>query len=297
MKKIEPIQFLHISDFHVGKESYPQLSMFTQILNRLKEQTKQKKIPDIVIITGDIANTAKNEEYETFLNKFISPMLDIFGNKWVGEIYSVPGNHDVDRKSAEAVQKHGILNRLPNFLDPDDVGVSKRRPLFPRFETYIKNDPSTRIDRNWIVSKEGVYTDVISIKGIKIGIVGLNTAWLSENDQDRNKITPGYNLINKGIQEIIDTDVKIVLGHHPISWFRDQDILSISNLFAKNKIIYFHGHLHEPGACYIDGGGHFFRSVQTGACFQVRPEDKILNNYLLQGEITYPSTCISPHIS
>ena len=222
MNNIEKINYLHISDFHVGKESYPQSSMFNEILYKLEDKIKIDKIPDFVFITGDIANKAKNEEYEQFLNMFITPMLDLLGKDWCGDIYSIPGNHDVDRNAADAVQKHEILDRIPNFLDPNDTGLLKRMPLLCRFEAYRNNDPSTRIDCNWIFSKEGIYTDVVEKKGICIGIIGVNTAWLSENDSDRNKITPGYNLLNNGLQKIINADVKIVLGHHPISWYRDQ---------------------------------------------------------------------------
>lgn len=49
----QPIRWLHLSDFHVGKENYPQVSMFEKILNHVEERVKKDMIPDLVFLTGE----------------------------------------------------------------------------------------------------------------------------------------------------------------------------------------------------------------------------------------------------
>lgn len=280
-----PIRWLHISDFHVGKENYAQLSMFQEILTEIENRVEQGFVPDLILLTGDIANHGKAKDYEQFEDNFFLPLLDKLGNGWDGKIYAVPGNHDVDRSKAEAVMKHGVLDNLPNFLDPDDIGLQKRKDLLPRFHEYTQHDSSTIEEKHWLTSSNGFYTESVIINGYCIGILGINTAWLSENDQDEKKLTPGIGIVKEGLSKFEDVDLVIVIGHHPINWFRPQDKSTIRSLLAKHTVVYLHGHLHEIGASPEYGTGDFFWSIQSGACFQVRPEDKILKNSILWCEI------------
>lgn len=269
-----PIRWLHLSDFHVGRENYPQISMFKKILDEIEKRTKKGAPPDIIFITGDIANKGKDEEYKHFTEGFLEPLLLNILIDFKVDIFAVPGNHDVNRDEADAVQKHNVLDKIPAFLDPGAEGLLKRKPLLPRFFSYQHNDPSTRIDREWIASPPGTYTYVIEIEGIRLGILGLNTAWLSEDEHDKEKLTPGTNIVETGLEKIKDTSLKIVLGHHPTNWFRPEDANTIRTLFGKNQVVYLHGHLHEIRSVYEDGG-QLFRSIQAGAAFQVRPDDKV----------------------
>lgn len=287
---LKPIRWLHLSDFHVGKSNYPQIAMFNEILSEVQKRATSGTAPDIIFITGDIAHKGLKEEYETFYDKFYVPLIGILTN-WNGKIYSVPGNHDVNRSKAEAVRKHDVMDTIPDFLDPDEDGLVKRQPLLARFYSYKDCDISN-VSPSWIESAEGAYTDIIDIRGCEIGILGLNTAWLSENDNDRNKLTPGTGIIKEGLRRIGEAKVKIVLGHHPLNWFRDVDIKPIRSLLGQKQAIYLHGHLHEVGSVYEDGGGHLFRSIQAGASFQVRPEDKILKNSICWCELDPESLSI-----
>ena len=50
-----PIRWLHLSDFHVGKDDYAQKRLFEKILEHIAE----REAPDLVSVTGDIANNGQ----------------------------------------------------------------------------------------------------------------------------------------------------------------------------------------------------------------------------------------------
>lgn len=50
------VRWIHLSDFHVGKDGYGQRKLFKYILDHLHERIASGQAPDMVFITGDIAN-------------------------------------------------------------------------------------------------------------------------------------------------------------------------------------------------------------------------------------------------
>jgi tetratricopeptide (TPR) repeat protein/calcineurin-like phosphoesterase family protein len=253
--------------------------MFNEILVEVEGKTKKGEIPDFIFITGDIANGGKGEEYEKFKENFYRPLLAKLGEDWKGNIYLVPGNHDVDRDQAKAVRKHGVLEDIKNFLDPNEEGLAERNDLLKRFNAFQDADlPKTLM--GWLAKEEGIYYEKIKVNGIIVGILGINTAWLSTNG-DKENMTPGSSMVKAGLAKIADSHLKIVLGHHPTDWFLKRDREAIQSMFGKNKVIYLHGHNHEIESLTGFGAGEPFLSVQTGASFQVRPEDKIKRNRIL----------------
>lgn len=109
----DPIRWLHLSDFHVGKDDWAQRRLFEKIIEHVADQNREGFIPDLVFITGDIANAGQKSEYSEFRSGFLAPLLDALGgNDWHGTLYAVPGNHDVDRN------KHPNVDRVSVPMQP-----------------------------------------------------------------------------------------------------------------------------------------------------------------------------------
>lgn len=272
------LRWLHLSDFHTGKDDYDQRQLFQYILENVQNHLNNKKTPDIIFITGDLANKGQTSEYDVFADAFLLPLMELLGDEWPGRIFTIPGNHDVDRSRAKAVQRYDILGKVPTFLDPTEQGRNEREPLFARFSAYTKVDLSD--GGKWITSSTGAFVDSFDIRGCKIGVLCLNTAWLSESDDDRYKLSPGKGIVEAGLEALKKSDVRIVLGHHPLDWFIDDDIDSIRTMFGKNKVIYLHGHLHKNQSRQAEGLGHSFITLQAGACFQPRENEHWINRIL-----------------
>ena len=140
--------------------------------------------PDLVFITGDIANKGQDKEFKEFYDQFFMPLLECLPIDRQGSIFIVPGNHDVDRNQARAVQTKDVLLRVPEFLDPTEtfffffffffffLDNSNGNRLFPDFKSYLENDIANTGD-HWLNTAKGVFQTAFEIQGIKLGVVGL----------------------------------------------------------------------------------------------------------------------------
>lgn len=277
------IRWLHLSDFHVGKDNYGQSQLFKYILSHVKEKLKPNFAPDFVFITGDIAQSGLAEQYDKFGEEFLTPLKKLLGKQ--GKILIVPGNHDVDRKKEEFVTRDAIRQRSPNFFDTDENGQAKRQAILSRLKAYSEHD-LLYLDNNndnWLESPAAHFVQHGTLNGWKFGILGLNTAWFAEDARDHGQLTPGKPIVEAGLEAIAGADLKIVLGHHPLDWFHTEDVQLIRSLFGRHKVIYLHGHLHQNSSRFEEGAGYWFLNVQSGAAFQAREND-IWVNGLLWGE-------------
>nr|VFJ86543.1 MAG: Calcineurin-like phosphoesterase [Candidatus Kentron sp. LFY] len=273
---MNPIRWLHLSDFHTGKDGYGQRRLFKEILNHIADQ----KLPDFVFITGDIAQSGLKEQYDKFGEEFLSPLEEKVGEDCT--ILLVPGNHDVDWEEKKFVSRDLIRQKSPEFFDPTEKGLSERQKIRSGFAAYIDNEyfqllPNTN---DWLDSEAGCFTRIINCKGTKLGILGLNTAWFSEDKSDERQLTPGKAIVESGLEKIANAEIKIALGHHPLDWFYREDEEPLRTLFGKHQVLYLHGHLHKTGSRFEIGAGHPFLALRSGAAFRARENDKWVNGLL-----------------
>lgn len=278
-----PITWLHLSDFHVGKDDYAGRKLFEYILAHVQERKSLGCVPDFVFITGDIANHGQETEYMDFFNEFVGPISDIIGHDIDNRIFVVPGNHDVDRSKNQPFDREEMGDPSNQYFDPTLGSLERRRLLVPRFQAFIDADISS-MSREFS-GIEGLYSRTIEIRSHSVGIIGINTAWLSKDEYDEAKLTPGKFLVEGALESLKNTDVRIVLGHHPVDYIRSDQRQEIRSLFGRSSVIYLHGHLHHHWADPTSGGGLPYLAVQTGAGFQSR-NGEIWQNGLLWGQLT-----------
>lgn len=213
------IHWLHLSDFHVGKDGYATRKMFDYILAHVGKRKEEGFMPDLLFLTGDLANKGLASEYETFWLEFVSPLQELIGGEIGQRTFAVPGNHDVDRTKHTAFSREEISKADSHYLDPTKEGVRLRgEMLTPRLKSYLDNDCSPT--KGAFASLDGAFAHCLTIQGHEVGIVGINTAWLSKDDKDERQLTPGKPLLENALNAIDHTKLRIVLGHHPIDWFR-----------------------------------------------------------------------------
>lgn len=273
MKAQNPIRWLHLSDFHVGKDGYGQRQLFKYLLTHI---TGAKK-PHFVLITGDISQSGKSEQYDCFVEDFLNPLSEILGPGT--KIICVPGNHDVDRSKAPFISRQTIRAKAPDFFDVDKHGLVKRQELLPRLAAFREMDQLYLDHDDWLAREDGAFHLLSEINGYTVGILGVNTAWLSEGEQEKETLTPGKSIVEAGLELIGKADARIVLGHHPIDWFDPTDAQRISALFGRHKVLYLHGHMHRNTGRTIYGAGHAFINVQSGAAFQARESEQWINGF------------------
>lgn len=281
MTTSKPIRWLHLSDFHVGKDDYAGRKMFDYILAHVRKREADGFVPDLLFLTGDLANKGLVGEYETFWQEFIWPLQEEIGDGIKDRTFAVPGNHDVDRTEHQAFSREDMASATSHYLDPSEEGEKLRKMLRPRFSPYLDNDCTPT--KGAFSGPDGAFAQTIEMQGNQVGIVGINTAWLSKDEHDERQLSPGKPLLEKALNAIDSAKLCIVLGHHPIDWFIPAQQKAIKSLLGQHHVLYLHGHLHAAWAEPSYGGGHTFLAIQSGACFQAR-EGEIWRNGLVWGE-------------
>ena len=65
------INWLHLSDFHLGKDNYGQIKLIKSIRDFIDSLLREGKEIHYIFLTGDIANKGLSNEYELFLEEFV----------------------------------------------------------------------------------------------------------------------------------------------------------------------------------------------------------------------------------
>lgn len=287
------MRWLHISDLHVGKDDYGQRSLFRSIMDHVRSRVVAGIGPNVIFVSGDIANNGAVAQYQVFGNDFLMPLLDIVGDNNCDRVFVVPGNHDINRSVSKAIDTYTVLNRVPTILDPTPAAHIEREPLLARFSPFTEADLTVDSTNHWLTSNQGFLTHTLILGGKTIGILLLNTAWLCNSGDDRHKLSPGKPMLEEGLHSIANCDVRIVMGHHPLSWFRDEEVASIKTLFSRHSVIYLHGHLHRNEAADLVGAGGRFLTLQSGAAFMTREDDQWVNR-IMWCEISEGGLMIEP---
>ncbi|MEN3943505.1 metallophosphoesterase [Prosthecobacter sp. SYSU 5D2] len=282
--KTSNLRWLHVSDLHVGMDDYAQRSMFEYIKSHVKKRKEEGFIPDFLFVTGDLANKGLSSEYETFWLEFIAPLQEVIGNGIEHRTFVVPGNHDVNRKVNPHFDRAEMADPKSHCFDANDEGLDLRTILLPRFKAFIDSDST--VAEGMFGKPEGSFTNLSEINNLKVGIAGINTAWLCKDDQDERKLTPGKTLLEHSLIQLGDIDLTIVLGHHPLEWLAPGEQKAIKSILARHHALYLHGHLHNVWAEPSYGSGHKFLTVQAGAAFQAREGEKWRNG-IVWGEVDF----------
>lgn len=289
------LKWLHLSDFHTGKDGYAQNKLFKSIHRHMREQKEKGFLPDMIFITGDIADKGKKEEYTIFVNEFLLPVIDIYDT--LPKVYIVPGNHDIDRDKCQvaAFSLYDVPQKRPAFFDTDEAGLEKRQEIFGRFSGFRE---SFAIDDDFcfpvgnLFEKEACFYHIWEKETYKVGVAGINTAWLSNSDKDKEKLSFGKWIVQEALEKLEGCDYKLILGHHPLSWLREGQERQISSVLAEHKAIYLHGHMHKNSGGYTIANDSGFLSVQCGAAFQAR-EDDVYYNSLYWGSLDLAEKTVS----
>ncbi|MBB3223468.1 metallophosphoesterase [Pseudoduganella umbonata] len=272
------IRWLHLSDFHVGKDAYEQRRLFTEIIREIERWKNEKEfVPDYVFLTGDIANKGQKREYESFRKDFLIPLQEKFDVSTI--VFPVPGNHDVERPGTDTLDSTAPLAASSKFFDADKIGKAARDQIVPRFKNYKKLMAASGISPDWLAKSEGTAFHIRSLAGVQVAVIGLNTAWLCKNDQDKNKLTPGYRLVESALKKAEGCQIKIILGHHPLSWWNENEEANIRRLFAQHNVIYLHGHMHKSEGRVEESMADHFLTLQAGAAFQAREGEPWINGF------------------
>jgi predicted MPP superfamily phosphohydrolase len=263
------LHILHISDLHYDDASKTKhIQVSEKLIEDIKRIESASAIrPDIVLFSGDLVNRGSDgrDAYRAVSTIYVEPLLSALGLTQE-HFFCVPGNHDVDRDQCFKEFENGLKGEL---IDSDSLNryyqdclkhPHRYDPLRPKLAAYNEFDKS--YDGISLCHKDDyLCTDKFEIRGIKIGIARLNSAWRSSGfDTDQCRLLIGSEVLDKAVSLLDDVDLRIAMAHHPLGWLAEWNEREVQNRLAKNFNLFFCGHLHNSNAILfrqILGGGRF----------------------------------------
>ncbi len=238
---------LHISDIHVScdlNRGMPSHKLKQLLKDLITDLASYQKI-DLILITGDIANSGAVDEYNLFNDVFLNPLLEELSLDF-NKVIVAPGNHDLNRVAWKASDKAVKDNLLAN-VDQSKVQAileeivhddsCKRIDAFLKFREHIDSTKSkSKLLSNPIFS-------VYEIDGVGIGVI--NSAWLAY-EGDYGKLLIGEWQVRQVLKSLERYKQKILVLHHPLDWLHPDDRRVVSDLILRASVkSMFYGHMHE----------------------------------------------------
>lgn len=251
----EHITILHLSDFHFNKAHKIDIDIvLNSLLQDLEKLRKDEGLsPNMIILSGDIANTADQSDYNMaleWLNKLSSQT-----KVPVERFFIVPGNHDVNR---DALRKFSKLkfnneNEVTEFLTKDN----ERAEVFKKLDNFFEFIKSFYGEKNPYKDRYFL-SNHFQMGGCNIGVVGLNSSWFSgevkSNEEavlDAKSLLIGEYQARSAFDNLSEVELCFGIMHHPFGYLADFDEGIIKNIVMKECNIVFNGHTHSSSTSEV----------------------------------------------
>jgi predicted phosphodiesterase len=243
------MNILHITDFHYSAES--QTKIIDSIINCIRD--KKIKI-DLVFFTGDLVN--KGNKIENFNNAsriLFDPFYEQLNISKENIIFCA-GNHDINRAQVHGAMKSFFDTTLNSSISlnefysrKDDVFYDSLKPS-ENFNSFLKEFHS---DNKNDKIRDLYSIHIRNVNGKKLGIVCMNSAWISSIDKtptakdDKGNLLIPLNLLKEVKEEFGEVDKKMILLHHPLYFLKDFNLYEIENFIHNDFDLLFSGHVHK----------------------------------------------------
>ncbi len=242
--------WLHLSDVHFGHPNIAHRWDQALVLDALRRDiaghaSRGVPSPAAIVVTGDIAFSGAAEQYASAR----AWLLDLAALLKLGleHVFLVPGNHDVDRSMEKADRNVARLLRglRAGAEDLDDALASPadRALLTQRMAAYLAfaaGFPN-------LASPDPTFWShtLTSPAGLPVRLVGLSTALLAADDEDKGKLRLGKQPLARTLTGLPGGELILVLTHHPLreGWLADQREADTS--IRSRSAVHLFGHVHE----------------------------------------------------
>ena len=245
------LRLLHLSDIHYSGYGAWDLDadLRRQLLSDLRGLVADHGNLHGVLVGGDVARIASTDEYAD-AREWLDQVCDV-GGCLDSNVWTVPGNHDVDRTRIAASPIIGDFHeKLVTCQIQDLDGELVRRiggeahsdVLLSPFLNYnsfaLPYQCATTAEAVWWIDEE-----TLRLGHLSVHIVGLNSALISSKRDD--EIGPPCVVLGAPQAQKISRDpgaLSIVLCHHPPRWIRDWQ--NVKPYFSSRAHLVFFGHEH-----------------------------------------------------
>jgi len=239
---------LHLSDFHISDTgSGFSLDAANRVVDALKRDVdsllhKKGEVIDSLFITGDLSFSGQKSELEEFEKNVLDRIANELSIK-KSHVFLVPGNHDCNRNNISRIERAYRGNQEIQELDRLCEDIQKNNEPWERMDGYSEWFEKFVSDNDNLIYKTKL-TAIYKITN-KLYLVGVNSAWLAQDDDDRERLIVGASQ-QKLIKDKVPPGARVILlMHHPIDWLRLEENRRFSEFVEKRVDALFFGHMHE----------------------------------------------------
>ena len=276
--------WLHFTDLHRGmKAQNGWWSDWEQkLLDDLRSRHAYAGPWDAVLFTGDLTDRATKAQFDQ-LDGFLDKLWGLFDELQPGlpvALLAVPGNHDLRRPDPEKNPADedfvSDLEQLAGWAKPDRKTARERfwgkpkdrsrtvvKGAFAEYQTWwdkrlLEKPPSLKVRAGLL---PGDFAATLEKDGAKIGILGLNSAFLQLGGGDyKGRLALGYRQLDEacgkaGPAWAREHHLCLLLTHHPADWLCPEAQSDLGRIVGGNFALHLHGHMHETAYRMLSVGG------------------------------------------
>ena len=219
-------RWLHLSDLHCDSKKARSPQEISRDVNKLIQLYGPI---DAVIVTGDLGYSGVDAELQRAGEFLFSLRHNIADRqRYWPPLLVVPGNHDSDRRFAneflgrderwvlDAATRRSFFSNAP---DPFRDNVWRR---FHPYETWRRRIESLGGNQQGLLP--GDFAATLNVKGLRVGVVGLNDSFHSYRGAESNGADIDVFQIHRACGDAESWaarhDLRILLTHHPLSMLR-----------------------------------------------------------------------------
>jgi len=236
---------LQLSDIHFKNAGNPLEDRFEQLMAAALSIAPK---PDscLLLLTGDIAFSGDPEEFmraESFLKQVETQLVDSFGSTNVF-IEVIPGNHDCALpKSDVEVRKILVEGARPSLTatKPNEGYLNALLSIQSSFYGFYESFVGRKVEGNARVCR----AETMSLAGKRIRIIALNTAILSQRDEQVGSLYLPNTFLTNATKPDPAADLVICIYHHPDNWLEPNFRREFTKLIEVSSHFVFTGHEHQ----------------------------------------------------
>jgi hypothetical protein len=270
------LTWLQLSDLHARlRDDWDSREITNKMVVDLKALQETHGLrPDLVFFTGDLAFGAADGETMAHQYQTVRVFLDAVRKAFDPEIptrdlYLVPGNHDVDRGEITAGETEWLRNpdrKIAEIIGAMEGRNKQWRTWMERLGNYRNFVTSYGLSHLTPDDPHLIWSDEREIAGVRVGIVGLNSAWSCADSQDKANLWCGADWqVSQLKQRMGPVAFAFALIHHPGNWLTPSEDPNAFRRLRQEFPIVFHGHEHQEWV-EIDTDGRIILSA--GACYE-----------------------------
>lgn len=253
------LTWLHLSDLHfceakTGWDAGRVISTLTGDLHRM--QRAHGLQPDFIFFTGDLVFGQLSErDGERIDDQFkgaaqylekVRTAFDICVP--VENVFIVPGNHDVNREYVTEDQTKWLDDQIGTERVTDLIQRKSRQWIryMERLQNYASFLREHRYHHLLDDPDRLTYSLTRDVRGRRVNIVGLNSAWSCGRDGEKGKVWMGERWQIGHLTSVLPpADLSIALMHHPSNWLVEYEDPALLRDIEREFQFSLHGHEHQ----------------------------------------------------